>query len=128
MSKKELISRWRKSANKNFKTAQDLIKLKHYDWALFIGQLSLEKFLKGLVVKNSNKLPPLIHNLNKLAELAEIKLTKEQENDFVEISKFHIQARYDDIKYELYKTATEKYTKKWFNKIQKYYQWLKKLY
>lgn len=128
MTEKEALKRWRKGAERNLKTAEDLIKTKHYDWALFVGQLSLEKLLKGLYIQRRGELPPLIHDLKKLAELAQIELTKEQGQELVEISRFHIQARYDDIKYELYKSATKAYTQKWFGKIKKYHQWLKKLY
>ena len=50
MKEQDIIKRWQKSAEENLKTASDLYNLKHYDWTLFIGQLSLEKLLKGLVV------------------------------------------------------------------------------
>lgn len=128
MTNQDIIRRWKQNADKNFKTAQDLIKLKHYDWALFIGQLALEKLLKGLIIKETNGTPPFIHNLNKLANLAGIELDNNTADDFTEISRFNIQARYDDIKYEFYKTATKQYATKWFNKITQYYTWLKKNY
>lgn len=128
MNEQDVIKRWQVSSEQNLKTASDLYKLKHYDWALFIGQLSLEKLLKGLVVKSTHTLPPHIHDLNKLASLGKVKLSKDQIDDFVEITRFHIQARYDDIKYELYKTVTPKYAKVWFSKIKEYHLWLKKLY
>lgn len=128
MTKKQAVQHWQLSALRNIETAESLVKLKHHDWALFIGQLALEKSLKGLVIVKTGKLPPRIHDLQKLAELAGIKLTNKQINDFTEISRFHIQARYDDIKYELYKIATVEYTQKWFNKIRNYYLWLQKLY
>ena len=51
MKEQDIIKRWQKSAEENLKTASDLYNLKHYDWTLLIGQLSLEKLLKGLVVK-----------------------------------------------------------------------------
>lgn len=128
MTKQDAIRRWQQGAQRNIETAKSLVKLKHYDWALFIGQLALEKLLKGLVIVKTCKLPPRIHDLQKLAELAGIKLTNEQINDFTEITRFHIQARYDDIKYELYKAATPEYTQEWFTKMRKFYLWLQKLY
>lgn len=127
-SKAEVIQEYQFGADRNIKTARDLVKQNHRDWALFIGQLSLEKLLKGLVAARTNEVAPRIHDLNKLAELAEIKLNPDQREDFAEITQFHIQARYEEIKYEFYKKATPNYTRKWFKKIEEYYQWLKKLY
>jgi len=98
MTQREVIRHWKKSAQRNLLTAEDMVQSGHYDWALFVGQLALEKLLKGLVVKNTNKLPPHIHDLQKLAEVANLELTDKQINDFTEITRFHIQARYDDIK------------------------------
>ena len=60
--------------------------------------------------------------------LAKIKLSKDQIEDFVEITRFHIQARYDDIKYELNKVVTASYACIWFQKIKEYSKWLKSLY
>ena len=128
MTEKDLLRRWRQSANKNLKTAEDMLKSNHYDWALFIGQLELEKLLKGLAAQKIHVAPPRIHDLNKLVEIAQIDLTENQKKDLAEITRFHIQARYDDVKYELYKAATKKYTEKWFDKIREYFKWLKSLY
>jgi hypothetical protein len=87
--------------------------------------LVLEKLLKALIVKKNNKLYSPIHSLTKLAEQIKIKLSEEQIIDFKEISSYNIEARYDDIKFSFYKKASKEYTEKWFNKIKKYYLWLK---
>ncbi|EKD57933.1 MAG: hypothetical protein ACD_57C00086G0002 [uncultured bacterium] len=128
MSKKAAIKIWREGAKRNFKIAQDMFKLGHFDWALFLGQLALEKLLKGLVTKKTDSAPPYIHNLVGLASAAKIDLTKNQENELADITKFHVQARYDEIKYKLYKTAIREYTSNWFKIIRRYYKWLEKLY
>lgn len=126
--KTKLIKEYQFGADRNIRTARDLVKQNHRDWALFIGQLSLEKLLKGLVTKRTSEVAPRVHDLNKLAELAKIELDAQQKNNFAEITQFHVQARYEEIKYEFYKKAAPAYTKKWFGKIEEYYQWLKKLY
>ena len=111
MSQSEVITRWLDGAKRNLETARDLVKTGHYDWALFVGQLAIEKLLKSLVIAKTNESPPLVHDLVKLADIADIELSDQQRNDLVTITRFHIQARYDDVKYELYKTATKEYTK-----------------
>lgn len=127
-NKTEVIQEYQFGADRNINTARDLIKQNHHDWALFIGQLSLEKLFKGLVIKRTDEVAPRIHDLNKLAELVGIELDPQQKEDFIEITQFHIQVRYEEIKYEFYKKATPEYAHKWFSKIEEYYQWLKKLY
>ncbi|OGC56253.1 hypothetical protein A3H26_03605 [candidate division WWE3 bacterium RIFCSPLOWO2_12_FULL_36_10] len=98
MGQEEIIKSWEESAERNLCTAKDLIKTNHYDWALFLGELALEKLLKGAVTKAQNDSPPFTHNLVKLAELTKIKFTDEDLQDLSIITKYNVQARYDDIK------------------------------
>ena len=75
MTKKIAVTRWRESALRNLTVARGMFDLGHYDWALFIGQLALEKLLKGLYTKKANASPPYIHDLAKLAVLSGLKMT-----------------------------------------------------
>ncbi len=126
MTQKEAVKRWQESAKRNLKLSHDLFEGKHFDWALFAGQLALEKLLKGLVTKKIDDAPPFTHDLIKLAKVAGINLTAQQNADLREITKFHIAARYADIKRDLYKKATRAYTTKWSAIIEELYLWLKK--
>lgn len=128
MTQDEVLRSWKESAEKNLAIGKEMIASGHFDWALFFGQLALEKLLKGLVTKKTNEAPPFIHDLGKLAAVAQIPLTTEQTNDFAEITTFHIAARYDDIKKELYLKATADYAKLYFSKIEEYALWLIKRY
>ncbi|MFC1613218.1 HEPN domain-containing protein [Patescibacteria group bacterium] len=67
---KEQINYWKKSAERNWDTTLSLYKTKHYDSCLFFCHLTLEKLLKGLVVRQTNKTAPFIHDLEKLANTA----------------------------------------------------------
>lgn len=128
MTKIEAVNRWLESARKNLTIAGEMMALKHYDWALFLGQLSLEKLLKGLILKKTGTPALPIHDLVKLAGLANLSVTKQQQQELIEISRFHIQARYDEVKYELYKQATKSYALKWLKIITEYGLWLQKQY
>ena len=121
MTEEEIIQKFKDSADRNFTTAKDLYKNGHYDWALFLGQLTLEKLFKGLIIKQTKELPPFVHDLVKLSTILTISLSSEQSEWLVEITRYHIQARYDDIKYELYKKATKEYTDLWFLRITELY-------
>lgn len=128
MTQDEAVKLWRKSAERNLDTAKDMVKAGHRDWALFIGQLSLEKLLKGLIVKNKNETPPFIHDLVKLSELADIDATKEQQEQLAKITRFHVAARYDDIKSQLYHEATPAFTTRWMGIIEELFLWISKHY
>ncbi|OGG24163.1 hypothetical protein A3A79_03150 [Candidatus Gottesmanbacteria bacterium RIFCSPLOWO2_01_FULL_43_11b] len=128
MTKIDVIKRWKESGRKNFDVARDMMKLGHYDWALFMGQLALEKLLKGLVVKRTGKLPPPVHNLVQLAKAARLSFDTNKTANLTTITRFHIVARYDDVKYEFYKEATESYAEKWVKIIEEYFVWIQKLY
>ncbi|MBU4142238.1 HEPN domain-containing protein, partial [Patescibacteria group bacterium] len=69
---REQIDYWHKSGKKNLDAMQILFENKHYDSALFFGHLALEKTLKGLIVGITEKQAPFIHDLEKLALLANL--------------------------------------------------------
>ena len=58
MTQQDVLKYWREGARDAIDTAQDLIKAKHYHYALFFWQLALEKLLKGIIVKQYIVPPP----------------------------------------------------------------------
>lgn len=122
---KQLITYWKQGAEHSFDIAEILFSKRKYPEALFFGQLTLEKLLKGLVVQRTKKMAPLIHDLALLANKAKLKISKEQEQDLAEMTDFHIAGRYDDIKQAFRKKCTPTYSKKYFALINSYYKWLK---
>ena len=126
MKKEELIAYWTKSADRDFKTMNNLFEKKDYNWSLFIGHLVIEKLLKAYYVKKNDDLPPFVHNLVRLAEKAELQLDEDQKDMLVTVTTFNIRARYDDYKLEFYKTCTKKFTESWIKKIKGFRKWIKK--
>lgn len=124
MTQNEAINYWLRTAGRDQKTAHDLLKSGHYSWSLFIWQLVLERLLKAHLVKKNKAVPP-IHNLLKLAKLAEIKLNDNLVKELAEITSFNLEARYDDYKEQFYKKATKEFTEKWSEKAKRICQWLK---
>jgi HEPN domain-containing protein len=126
MTKNEHIGYWLESASHDLEAATNLFSSEKYDWCLFIRHLVLEKTLKAIFVfNNENKMPPKIHNLVKLAELARLDLTKEQKLFFDEVNDFNIETRYPDYKMDFYRRCTKSYSEKYFEKIKEHYNWLK---
>lgn len=130
MGKKEinidkLINYWTESSDNDYKTMMDMYKTKHFHWSLFIGHLVIEKLSKAVYVKKIEDYPPLIHDLRRLLEKAEINLTEKQIITFDTISRFNINARYDDYKQRFYKLCTEEFTINWINEINTIREWIK---
>lgn len=124
MTQNEAVTQWRESAKRNFITAKEMYGSKHYNWSLFVGQLALEKLLKGLIARKTHDAPPMTHNLVLLAHQAELDTTTQQIDELAFITRFNIEARYDIIKEELYKKATPAFTKQWLATIEKIFLWI----
>jgi len=105
----------------------DMYKTKHYDWALFMGHLSIEKLLKAVYFKNTGEHPPLIHDLRRLAEKSNLSLTEEQQIQLDSITRFNIRTRYDDYKQSFYKLCTIEFTNEWMSKINECILWIKQM-
>lgn len=126
MGQQELIMFWVQSSDSDFNAMVSLYKSKHYNWALFVGHLVIEKLLKACYVKVHNEHPPMIHNLLRLALKVEIEINQEKEDFFGEVTEFNITARYEDFKLEFYKKCTKEYPLHWITEIKKHRQWIKR--
>ncbi|MGA2297180.1 MAG: HEPN domain-containing protein [FCB group bacterium] len=110
------------------KAAESMFQTGYFVWSLFIGHLVLEKALKAIYVKTfDNKIPPKIHNLNKLASICNMNLDKEQIKFLDDVNNFHIEGRYSEFKNELYKRASKLYTSENLEKIKEQYRWFRSL-
>lgn len=91
----------------------------NYDWALFIGHLSLEKILKALWVKNnSSDIPPKTHNLKKIADEAKYSLSEDEAGLLLEINDFNLEARYPDYKFDFHNRCTKEFAEGYILKIK----------
>ncbi|MBI4994136.1 HEPN domain-containing protein [Candidatus Peregrinibacteria bacterium] len=130
LSKKQsnqLIKYWLTSSDEKFKTMQSLYKTKRYADCLFFGHLTLEKILKALVVKETKNHAPYIHNLLKLAQIADTTLTDKNITLLAQVNEFNMQARYPDEKLEFYKICTKSYIDNYYKPIILLYKHLCRL-
>ena len=126
MDIKKIVDYWIHGSEEDYKTAQALFSGNRYTHALFFCHLTIEKILKGLVVKKSHTHSPLEHNLLQLAKLSGLEFSTEQLERLAEINTFNIRGRYDDYRFGFYKRATKSYTEEYFSKTKDLYTWLKK--
>ncbi|EKD99518.1 MAG: HEPN protein [uncultured bacterium] len=124
MDKDDAVKHWLESAMDNLKLAEDLYKLGHNSWCLFMWHLTIEKTLKAIITQHGKDIP-YTHDLEKLAKIAELDLTETMANELKEISSYNLEARYDDYKLKFYKKATKEYTLDWISKCQEVLLWLK---
>lgn len=122
------LAYFQESSDKDWKMAQKLFRSKDYAYSLFFCHLTLEKLLKSFIVAKTDKAAPYIHDLVKLAQLADVEMNKTTEEALKEITGFNIAGRYDDEKQTFYKKCTKPYAEKYFNLSSSIYLWLKKDY
>jgi HEPN domain-containing protein len=123
--KEKLIRYWIESSDSDFKTMIDLFKTKNYNWSLFMGHLVIEKLLKAQYIFIKNEFPPLTHDLRRILEKADIAIESDLKIILDSISRFNINARYDDYKQSFQKLCTLKFTKEWIEKIKETRIWIK---
>lgn len=90
------IAQLRKGATESWNDALYLIKGKRILLGLFAAHLAVEKAIKAHVVKEIKDIPPFIHNLTKLAEIARIELTEKQRNFLADLTFYNISGRYQE--------------------------------
>jgi len=62
-NKEKTVSYWLEGSKYDLGVANAMFKSKKYPYALFMGHLSLEKFLKAFVVKHTKAHAPFSHSL-----------------------------------------------------------------
>lgn len=119
---KKLVDYWKKTAEHDYETMQGLFQIKRYDACLFFGHIVLEKTLKALVAHVIGDHAPYTHNLIRLAELANMKLSEEETEFLREVNTFNMEARYPEEKLAFYQCCTPEYTETYQNKIDDFYK------
>lgn len=126
-NKDKLIKYWIDSSDDDFETMIAMYETKHYNWALFVGHLMIEKLLKAYYFQEKEDFPPFIHNLLRLAEKSNLELTDERKVNLVTVTAFNINTRYDDYKMSFQKKCTPEFTTQWIENLKEMRQWIKGL-
>jgi len=88
------IEHWRQSAEEDWAVAADLVRDGRTRHGLFFAHLALEKLLKALVCRHTQRSPPKIHNLVRLADLASLSLQPGDRDTLGEMNAFQLEGRY----------------------------------
>jgi len=88
------IAYWRNGAAEDWEVARQLVDNSKIRHGLFFAHLALEKLLKAHICKQTGKLAPKLHNLVRLAEMAELELAAEHLDVLAEMNEFNLEGRY----------------------------------
>ena len=120
---KKHVAYWRDGAIETWKDVEHNIKGGRIAFALFATHLVIEKILKAHVVKATKKLPPMIHNLISLANIAGLNLTTKDIDLFSLLNPMNIEARYPA---KPSKVPTKKEAEELIKRTKVVFEWLKK--
>ena len=123
----KIVKHWIETSDDDFKAMLNLFESKSFNWALFVGHISVEKLLKALYVKTYKEHAPFTHNLYRLAELCKVKMTDEQSDWLDKVTSFNLNARYNDYKKEFYYQCTPEFTEFWIEKIKILRSWINQM-
>ena len=115
------IDQWRRGAEEDFGVATKLIKEKRVRHGLFFLHLSVEKLIKAHVCKRTSDLPPRIHNLVRLAEIASLEINQEQLDLLADLNSFNIEGRYPEFDLPQPNLAE---AKDYVKRTEEMFQWL----
>lgn len=119
------ISHWLERAEYDLETAMAMLEAKRYLYVAYICQQAIEKLLKAIIAQHGKENLP-IHNLNRLAELAELsgELRGEQVDLMAELTAYNIEARYGDYKESLSEVVDIQRAKRLYDQTKELFQWL----
>lgn len=121
----KFVTHWIERAEYDLETSKVMLDTERYLYVGYMCQQAVEKLLKAIIAQqNKENLP--IHNLNRLAEIAEIKnlLNIEQSNFLAELTPYCIEARYGDYKESLSEVINEERAREVYRKTQEIFEWL----
>ena len=129
MNNIDLMNYWIKSSDNDYDVMLDLKEKKRNTYCLFFGHLLVEKLLKAYYAKTNKNAPyaPRTHDLVYLSNKMHLEITENQEKLLNIITKFNMDARYDDYKMEFKNKCTDEYTTEQIKNIEVIRKWLKEL-
>ena len=96
MTQEDAVAHWRQGARDAMEVAELSFQAGKYSLALFHCHLATEKAFKAAFIGSRDAAPPPTHSLLLLAEKAGLDLTLTQQADLKDLTRFVIEARYDD--------------------------------
>ena len=90
------IEYWKTGNSEDFAAAEALLEKGHLRHSLFLAHPAIEKMLRAHVTRQTKDVPPRIHNLVRLAEMAGLQLEPAHDKFLREFNVYQLQGRYPD--------------------------------
>lgn len=90
----QTIREWVDRAEYDLESARTMLAGGRYFYVVFCCQQAVEKALKAIIISKTGQLAPRIHNLPRLAELAELPIEASRLDLMARLSAFYFQSRY----------------------------------
>ena len=92
----DAAEKWAAQSLYDIETAKAMLDTGRYLYVLFCCQQAVEKMLKALIAKRTRELPPRLHNLMRLAEVASLTIPEDTAHLFRRLTDFYIASRYPE--------------------------------
>jgi len=125
MSGKEKYEEWYFQSDYDLGTAEDMYNSGRYIYCIFMCHLSLEKALKGLLIKSTGEFPIKSHSLVYFAEKLGL-IAHEQYFEFLHtLNKISVPTRYPENLSNLVKSFSKEKTQFVMNQTKEIQRWIK---
>ena len=89
---------WLSSYDNDYEVLLNMFQSRHYNWALFLGHIVLEKLIKAYFVKKNGIHAPFSHDLRLLVKKCDMNFPDDMALQLDVITSFNINARYNSFK------------------------------
>lgn len=113
---------WLNQAEEHYQDALYLYKGSRYSASVYFCHQALEKILKAAIVEFKNKVPPKIHQLERLASEVDFTLPKSWNEDLAEITRHFWRVRYPDFRRFTY--SSKEKVRPTIDKTKEVYKWI----
>jgi HEPN domain-containing protein len=116
---------WFFQSDYDLETAFDMFKSGRFVYCIFMCHLSIEKALKGLLVKTKDEFPPKTHSLIFFVEKMGLKIPDAYYEFLFTLNKISVPTRYPEDLKKLFSSYTEERTNEILNKTKTVQLWIK---
>lgn len=125
MNEKPAYEEWFFQSDYDLETAGDMFKSGRHVYCIFMCHLSLEKALKGLLIKKKNQFPSKTHSLIYLIEQIVLQLKPDYYEFLFTLNKISVPTRYPEDLKKLFSVYSQERTLEILNQSKEIQQWLK---
>jgi HEPN domain-containing protein len=125
MGNGEKYEEWFFQSDYDMETAIDMFKAGRFIYCIFMCHLSLEKALKGLLIKRTGKFPSKSHSLIYFVEKTGLQMSDSRYEFLFTLNKISIPTRYPEDLRKLFTTYTKEKTEEILNLARDTQTWIK---